>query len=226
MLQPLATPQKLKAGCDGPLNWAASPRVSGVKSPPCLGLLVGEIGFDQQGQHVGQQFNAERQEVTGKWVSNQYVTEGGQVTVNYRADHVDSPDRRVAVDLYVTLGQAVDLALRFRSIAVAGSGARSEVHELQELVHQAKTACGDLRAGVRRFHAVSKSEASADLAEKIILSVLDVCLSTLNAVATTFTGKAMRPRTVRHLNNWPTHEALASHLHRRHREFLDRIVRV
>ncbi|MEU9849111.1 hypothetical protein [Streptomyces sp. NPDC047985] len=187
--------------------------------------MVGEIGFDQQSQHVGQQFNADRQEFTGKWVSNQYVAEGGQVTVNHHADHVDSPDRRVAADLYVTLGQAVDLSLRFRSIAAAGSGARSEVHELQILVHQAMTACGNLRAGVRRFRAVSKSDASADLAEKITLSVLDVCLGTVNVVTTTFTGKAMRPRTVRHLNDWPTPEALASHLHRLHREFLDRIVR-
>ncbi|MDT0397316.1 MULTISPECIES: hypothetical protein [Streptomyces] len=186
---------------------------------------MGESRFDQQSQFVGQQFNADRQEFAGKWVSNQYIADGGQVTVNYQTDHVDSARQRTAVDLYVTLGQVVDLSLRFRGSAEAGNGAKTEVGELQQMVHEACTLTGELRAEMRRFRAVSKSDVSVDLAEKIVLLILTSCASEANAAGTRVTGKAMAPHAVRHLKERPTPEALSSHLRRLHREFLQRVVR-
>ncbi|MDI3388574.1 hypothetical protein QIS99_20535 [Streptomyces sp. B-S-A8] len=191
---------------------------------------MGEGSFDQQRQSVGHQFNADHQEFAGDLVSNQYTAEGGQVTVNYQTDRSVRLGQRMAVDLYMKLGEAVDQCIEFRKAAEPSDDdevtKKARARAVQQVIDdQTRPLLAELRTEMRRFRAVSKSQASAELAEKIILTIFSIGLGAANVALARLAGRAPDHRGAGHLDKWPTSTAMIAELERLDRKFLEQIVR-
>ncbi|MFE2633340.1 hypothetical protein ACFXKX_00995 [Streptomyces scopuliridis] len=111
--------------------------------------MVGDSGFDQQGQHVGLQFNADRQTMEETVFGDKY-----SITLEHQTD---SPRQRAASEMYVHMARLSGTAKEVWNHVVGGADAPDAAHELQRLRHNSRVHLDQLADELLRFRAAVPS---------------------------------------------------------------------
>ncbi|MER5551576.1 hypothetical protein ABT001_07835 [Streptomyces sp. NPDC002793] len=171
--------------------------------------------FDQQSQQVGVQFNAARQTVEEAVFGNKY-----SITVEHQAD---SPERRAAREMYVSMVRISECTLKTWNYAVT-VGDR-DPNELLQLRHYMSAHSSHLEDQLLHYRAAAPSsteEAGARIMhDRFVEAVNDI----LSLAARWAVESLQAPRDLLAEELWPEVEGAAQTMEMMREQFLLKVVR-
>jgi hypothetical protein len=178
---------------------------------------VDESSFDQQGQHVGLQFNADRQTMQETVFGDKY-----SITVEHQTD---SLRRRAASEMYVNMVRLSEAAMKVWNCATRTADAPGAEHELQQLRHDARVHSDQLEDQLLRFRAAVSSREEESGAVFLHDEFVEAVNEVFRLAAKWSVGSLQTPRDVLTEEIWPEAESAAVHMEAMLRLFLRNVVR-
>ncbi|MFI6059147.1 hypothetical protein [Streptomyces sp. NPDC051286] len=176
-----------------------------------------ESSFDQQGQHVGLQFNADRQTIEETVFGDKY-----SITVDHQAD---SPRQRAASEMYVNMARLSETVKQVWSHVVERGNAPGDTDELQRLRHDTLTYLDQLTVQLLRFRAAVPSW-KEESGPKFLHDEFIEAMNEVMRLAARWSGEIHQtPRDALTAEIWPEVEGAVMHMEAMLRMFLHRVVR-
>ncbi|WKX10240.1 hypothetical protein [Streptomyces sp. NL15-2K] len=176
-----------------------------------------ESSFDQQGQHVGVQFNADRQTMEETVFGDKY-----SITVEHQTD---SPRRRAASEMYVNMVRLSETVKKVWNYAAREADPPGAAHELQQLRHDARMHADRLADQRLRFRAAVSSWEEETGVNFVYEEFLEAVNEVLRLSARWSVEILRTPRDVLTEEIWPEVEGAAVHMEAMVRMFLRNAVR-
>jgi hypothetical protein len=175
---------------------------------------VDESSFDQQGQHVGLQFNADRQTMEDTVFGDKY-----SITVEHQTD---SLRRSAASEMYVNMVRLSEAAMKVWNYATRTADAPGAEHELR---HDARVHSDQLEDQLLRFRAAVSSREEESGAVFLHDEFVEAVNEVFRLAAKWSVGILQTPRDVLTEEIWPEVEGAAVHMEAMLRLFLRNVVR-